>query len=150
MSFGILPDSDVIGIAQTYFPYMNAFGKDIGQQEREAWERFWSNSSFMFWQRSKFALAVGSKRQTGLDIFWREIREVGQNLLFAHAAGEVFQHIRYSHSHSANGRFAATLARFDCDDLAIIHAGMITKPLHLARQRKQLGKDTGLSRKRLN
>src|SRR5207245_8682383 len=96
-------------------------------------ERFWSNSSFMFGERSKFALAIGSKRQTCFDILLREVREVCQNLFFAHATGEVFQHVGHSHSRSSDSRFAATPARFDGDDLAIIHAGMITKRIHLAR-----------------
>src|SRR5712691_6446220 len=96
-------------------------------------ERFWSNSSFMFREGSEFALAVGGKRQTGLNVFGREVRELRQNLHFAHATREVFQHVGYRHSRSANGRFAAALARFDGDDLAIIHGGMITKPVHLAR-----------------
>jgi hypothetical protein len=85
----------------------------------------------MLRQRSKFALAVGSKCQTRLDVLGREIREVRQNLRFTHAAGEIFEHVRYRHSHSANYRFAAALARFDCDDLAVVHAGMITKALYL-------------------
>src|SRR6266852_5932424 len=96
-------------------------------------ERFWSNSSFMFGEGGEFALAVGSKRQAGLNVFGCEVREVCQNLRFAHAAGEVFQHISDRHASSANRRFAAALARFDGDDLAIIHVGMITKRTYLAR-----------------
>jgi hypothetical protein len=87
----------------------------------------------MFWEAGKFALAVGSKRQAGLNVFGREVREVRQNLRFAHAAGEVFQHVGYRHPRSTNSRLAAALARFDGDDLAIIHVAMITKPIQLAR-----------------
>ena len=43
---GILPNCKIIGIAQTYFPYMNAFGKDIGQQEREAWREILVKEQF--------------------------------------------------------------------------------------------------------
>lgn len=46
LTIGILPDSDVIGIAQTCFPYMNAFGIDIGQQEREAWREILVKQQF--------------------------------------------------------------------------------------------------------
>jgi len=35
---------------------------------------------------------------------------------------------------TAYSRFAATLAGLDGDDLAIIHAGIITKRIHLARE----------------
>ena len=77
--------------------------------------------------------AVGSKRQAGFNVFGREVREVCQNLRFAHAAGEVFEHVRDRHARSTNSRFAAALARFDGDDLAIIHVGMITKRTYLAR-----------------
>ena len=87
----------------------------------------------MFGEGSEFALAVGSKRQTGFNIFSREVREVRQNFRFGHAAGKVFEHIRHGHSRSANSRFAAALTRFDGNDLAIIHVAMITKRIHLAR-----------------
>ncbi len=60
---------------------------------------------------------------------------------FAHPAGEVLQHVRDGHSGFANSRFAAAFARFDGDDLAIIHEAMITKRIDLARQSKQLGSD---------
>src|SRR6267142_505270 len=90
-------------------------------------ERFWSNSSFMFGETDELALAVGGERQAGLNIFGGEVREVRENLRLAHAAREVFQHVRYRHARSANSRFPAALARFDADDLAVIHGGMITK-----------------------
>ena len=77
--------------------------------------------------------AVGSKRQAGFNVFGREVREVCQNLRFTHATGEIFEHVRYRHARAANSRFAAALARLNGDDLAIIHAGMITKRMYLAR-----------------
>ena len=73
------------------------------------------------------------KRQTGLDVFAGEIREVSQDFCFTHAAREVFEDVSHSHSRSTNGWFAAPLSRLDGDDLAIIHEGMITKRIDLAR-----------------
>ena len=75
----------------------------------------------MFGEGSEFALSVSRERQTRLDIFFREVREIRENFFLAHAAGEIFQHVRYSHSGSANGRLAASLARLDTNNLAVIH-----------------------------
>ncbi len=77
--------------------------------------------------------AVSGKRQAGLNVVSGQVREVRQNFRFGHAAGKVFEHIRYSHSRSSNRGFAASFARFYGDDLAIIQAAMITKRIHLAR-----------------
>lgn len=85
----------------------------------------------MFGQCCEFALAVSSKGQTGLNVLGGEVWEVGQNLFVAHAAREIFQDIRNSHSHPANTGFAATFSRLDGNELAIIHAVMIAKRIHL-------------------
>jgi hypothetical protein len=79
--------------------------------------------------RSRFS----RKRQASLNVFSGEVREVRQNFRFGHAAGKVLKHICYGYSRSANSRFAAALAGFDGDDLAIIHVAMITKRIQLAR-----------------
>src|SRR5436190_24303969 len=96
-------------------------------------ERFWSNSSFMFGEGSKFALAFSSEREASLDILFCQIREISQNFFLTHPAGEIFQHIGDRHSGSADCRFPAAFARLDRDDLAIIHVRIITKRVHLAR-----------------
>ena len=75
----------------------------------------------MVGEGSQFAFAVGSERETGLDIFFREVGKVCQNFFLTHSAGEVFQHIRHCHPRSANRGFTAAFSRLYGDDLAIIH-----------------------------
>ncbi len=87
----------------------------------------------MFGEGSEFSFAVGSKRQAGFNVLSGEVGKVRQNFFFAHAAGKVFEYIRHGHSSSANSWLAAAFARFDGDDLAIIHMAMITKRIQLAR-----------------
>ena len=37
VSFGVLPNGEVVSITETYFPYVEAFGINVSQQTREAW-----------------------------------------------------------------------------------------------------------------
>src|ERR1041384_7721669 len=95
--------------------------------------------------------------ETGLDVFFLQIGEVCEDLFFTHSASKIFEYVRHGHARSANRRFAAALSRLDRDDLAIIHAGIITKPSHLARRTHHIkhltsplprrGKDSRLDRK---
>jgi hypothetical protein len=75
----------------------------------------------MFWYRYEFSLPVSGKCQAGFDIVSGEIGKVGQDFCLRHSSGQVLENVSYSHPRSANSRFAAPLARFNGDDLAIIH-----------------------------
>ena len=84
-------------------------------------------------ERQRARAPLEAAGELGLDLVAEKKREQWRAFRFGHAAGKVFEHIRHSHSRSSNSGFAATLAGFDGDDLAIIHAAMITKQIHLAR-----------------
>src|SRR5438132_8220785 len=58
--------------------------------------RFSSKSSICCsggWYAHHPALALGGKGQTGADVNTRQLREIGQNLLLAHAGSKVREHI---------------------------------------------------------
>ena len=86
----------------------------------------------MFGEARKLSFPISGKCQACLDIFFREVREIRENFFLTHPAGQVFQYIGHRHARAPNRRLAATFARLDGDDLAIIHAAMITKRIHLA------------------
>src|SRR5258706_11028681 len=71
--------------------------------------------------RSEPSFTIGGERETCLDVLARQIRKVGEDLFDRHPRSEVTQQVGYGDPHSADARLAATLARFDGDDLAVVH-----------------------------
>jgi hypothetical protein len=67
------------------------------------------------------AFPIGSKRVHGAEIFALEVRKIGQNLIFAHPAGEVREDVIHRNAQAADARLAAALSGFDGDPFAIVH-----------------------------
>ena len=74
-------------------------------------------------QRQLCALTAGGIGQAGLDVFGRQVREVGRQLWQRHTGGEALEHVVDRHSQPANARFAAAFSGLDRDDVAIVFAG---------------------------
>lgn len=68
------------------------------------------------------AFAVSGVSQACLNVLDGEVGKVLQNLLLRHAGGEVIQHIVHGYAHAADAGFSSVLARFDRDDVTIIHS----------------------------
>jgi len=85
------------------------------------YERFWSKRTSCGGNDPKPPLAVGGKREAGLDIFPRQVRKIRQYLICRHTRGKVFQHVSHSHPKTANTRLSAALARLNCDEVRVIH-----------------------------
>jgi hypothetical protein len=62
--------------------------------------------------------AISSEEKARAHILTREVREIPQNFVLAHAAGKIFEHIRHCDAQPADARLAAALVGFDRDDLA--------------------------------
>src|SRR5271165_5481017 len=73
-------------------------------------------------QQLKLPLAVSRESQTRADIFFRQQREVMQNLFMTHPGSQILEHIRNRHPQPPNRWLAAALARLDGDDARVIHA----------------------------
>jgi len=82
--------------------------------------RFSSKSSFTGY-KSSLALPICGKSQARTNVLLGKVREIAQNLLVAHAGCEIIENVVNSDSQAPNARLAAALARFDGDDLGIIH-----------------------------
>jgi hypothetical protein len=63
----------------------------------------------------------GCECKTRLDILPGELGEIGENLLHAHAGGEVGEHIRHGDAHSPDAWFATPFPWFDGKDFGVIH-----------------------------
>src|SRR5258708_15947704 len=68
------------------------------------------------------AFAIGSVREAGADIVANELREVGEDGVLAHAAGEIGQDVLYGQPRTANGWFAEADGGVEDDALTIVHA----------------------------
>jgi len=68
--------------------------------------------------------------ETGADIFFGKIGKVTEDILVRHARSEILEHIMHGDAQTADARLARALARFDCDDLRVVHwsFGRLTLP----------------------
>ena len=71
---------------------------------------------------------VGREGQRGADVCSLEIREVGKNLVLAHAAGEVVEYVVDGDPKSADARFAPAFPRLDGDPVSIVHGLRVGRP----------------------
>ena len=67
------------------------------------------------------ALPVRREGEGRPDVLALEVREVGQDFVLAHPAGEVVEDVVDSDPEAANARLAAALPRLDGDSVAVVH-----------------------------
>ncbi len=70
-----------------------------------------------------FLFAVGGVGETGKDIVVGEVGEVYKDFFGSHAGGKVGEDIIDGDTHTSDAGFAATLARFEGDDVLVVHSG---------------------------
>ena len=77
--------------------------------------------------------SVCGKGEACADVLSRQLREVSQNLLLAHAGSEVLKDVGDRDPHSADARFAAPLSRLNRNNLQVVHVSSIP-PFHNRQQ----------------
>jgi hypothetical protein len=68
------------------------------------------------------ALAVSRKGESGANVLTLEVREVVEDLVLAHAPGEVVEDVVDGDAEPADARLPAPFPRLDGDPLAVVHA----------------------------
>ena len=73
---------------------------------------------------------VSGVSEAGANVFLCEIGKVAKDILMRHARSQILEHIVHGDAQTANARFAQALARFNCDDLGVIHQsfGILASP----------------------
>ena len=79
------------------------------------------------------ALSIGSKGKAGTNIFDGQFGEITEYFFGCHARRQVLQHVLYRDPHPADAGFPATCARFDSNDLRVIHSSNLA-PFSAARK----------------
>src|SRR5688500_8768492 len=74
------------------------------------------------WQRRQLALTIGRKCHASSNVGLGQVWELRKQLLVGHTGSEIFEIVRDGHSRAADARLAAALARFNRDDVSIVHA----------------------------
>lgn len=69
----------------------------------------------------KSAFTVGRKREAGPNVVTRYVWKVLQDVVFRHAASEIFEDVIDRDAKTANAWLAAPLSRLDRNDLPVIH-----------------------------
>src|ERR1700732_1681280 len=73
----------------------------------------------------QFACAIRGVRQESTDILIRQIGKFAQNILMAHPARQVFQHIIDSDTESSDAWLPTALSRLQSDNLGVVHSPII-------------------------
>jgi hypothetical protein len=75
----------------------------------------------LFYPSPQAALAVRGEGERGPDVLAFEVQEVREDLVLAHPAGQVVEHVGHRHLEAPDARLPAALARLDGDPSAIVH-----------------------------
>src|SRR3984893_18402741 len=73
----------------------------------------------------QFAFAIRGVRQASTDILIRQIGKFAQDILMAHPARQVFQHIIDSDTESSDAWLPTALSRLQSDHLGVVHSAII-------------------------
>ena len=65
--------------------------------------------------------SVRGIRKTSSDVCFSQFGKLAKNLRVCHPRSKIFKNIVHGDAHSANARFPAAFARFDGNDVSVIH-----------------------------
>ena len=65
--------------------------------------------------------SVRGIRKTSADVRFSQFGKIAKNLRGCHPRCKIFKNIVHGDAHSANARFPAAFARFDGNDVSVIH-----------------------------
>src|ERR1035441_7312371 len=77
-------------------------------------------------KRYRMALLVRRKSQAGANIVFSQLREVRKNFLMRHSQCQPAQNVSDRYPHSSNAGLATAFARFNGDNLSIVHAFLLS------------------------
>lgn len=66
-------------------------------------------------------LALRQIAEAGENILVCEVRKITEDLLLIHSGGKIRKHVVHRDAHATNARLPTPLARFDRDDLTVLH-----------------------------
>jgi|SRR5580704_6135367 hypothetical protein len=79
----------------------------------------------LIWHKFQFAFAVCGVRQASTDILICQIGKFAQDILMAHPARQVFEHIIDGDAKSWDAWLPSALSRLQSDDLGVVHSPII-------------------------